>query len=325
MSISSRTKLDDNYSTTVSYSRQLNKLHHERTFWFHLKTLYLFTKSDFKTVVLPQSLFAIASVYYSKGFIGSPPQIALRITLALVWIWTHLLAEDVSNQRLPDAILEDAVNEPWRPLPSKRLTAAEASLLLRYLLPIAYGLSVLLGATAPSTTLMAAIYLYNDLEGASCGPYFRNILNAAGLACFGWGAAEILLAGVTTDIGMPVKYPYEWIGLTAVIVATTVQAQDLPDIPGDEARGRQSMPLLYGELWTRASIAVLVVLWTMTCLVYWEVQSPTVWLVLLSAALSIAILTLLWLGQDWDEIVWKLWCIWTTMIFTLPLFSSAPI
>lgn len=299
--------------------------HQYRGFWFHIKTLYLFTKSDFKTVILPQSFFAIALAHHSGGLVGGPAQVSCRIALALTWLWTHLLVENIANQRLPESALEDAVNKPWRPLPSERLTGAEATLLLRFVLPAAYMLSLVVGATAPSTTLMTLMWLYNDLEGASCGPWTRNLLNAVGLACFGWGTVEVLLDAATDDpitATVPGRLPYEWIGLTALLVATTIQAQDLPDIPGDKARGRSTMPLLYGELSTRVSVAVSVVSWSVACLVYWEIKSSVVWLMPLSTAFSMAMLTLLRQSRDLDEIVWKLWCVWVTMVYSLPFFGS---
>lgn len=48
---------------------QNSGVHRKRNLNFHLYTLFLFTKSDFKTVVFPQSIFAVAVCHVA----GPPP------------------------------------------------------------------------------------------------------------------------------------------------------------------------------------------------------------------------------------------------------------
>lgn len=244
-----------------------------------------------------------------------------RIPLALTWLWTHLLIENISNQRLPGSIIEDSINKPWRPLPSRRLAGIQALQLLQILVPFTLVLSFFLGAFTPSATLMTFIWLYNDLDAAGTGPCQRNIVNSAGLACFGWGAMSVLLTGQEQRNDSSQDVRLAWISLTAAVVATTVHTQDLPDIPGDKARGRKTMPLLYGEAWARGSLAVLILIWSLACLKYWNVGSLFVWFIQISIALAIIVLVTFRLGQFYDELSWKLWCIWATMLYMLPLFS----
>lgn len=77
--------------------------HRERSLSFHLYTLFLFTKSDFKTVIFPQSIFAIAVALsgaavsprpYSGTYISA---VLLRVPHMVAWIWIHLLVENLAN------------------------------------------------------------------------------------------------------------------------------------------------------------------------------------------------------------------------------------
>ncbi|KAI1125035.1 UbiA prenyltransferase family-domain-containing protein [Nemania abortiva] len=285
---------------------------------YHLVTLFLFTKSDFKTVILPQSVFALSLVFSMSSetqlFHHRPREVAFRVPYMLIWMWLHLLVEDIANQTLSSSFAEDAINKPWRPIPSGRLTITEARKLIQLVVPVALAVSILLGSFLPSTTLMTMIWLYNDLDGSSTGPLFRNLLNAAGLACFGWGAVCVLLAG---DIGSS-DIPRLWLLLTAALTSSTVHIQDLPDKEGDKARKRRTAPLVYGENPTRWSVVILTCFWSLVCPVFWRVSFPSA-LVPLVISSSMSAVVLLGKSQFCNELGWKIWCIWVTAIFLLPL------
>ncbi len=64
----------------------------------HLRTLFLFTRSDFKTDIFPQSVFAIAATLTGPALTEvesapSIPQLAYRLPSALLWVRTNLLNE----------------------------------------------------------------------------------------------------------------------------------------------------------------------------------------------------------------------------------------
>ncbi|KAI0489565.1 UbiA prenyltransferase family-domain-containing protein [Xylaria cf. heliscus] len=302
--------------TPKSIVKQSRALH------YHLITLFLFTKSDFKTVIFPQSVFALSFAFSRSGaaqlYQYGPGDVALRILYMLVWIWLHLLVEDIANQKLDSSIVEDTINKPWRPIPAGRLTVMEARNLIQVAVVAALVLSVFLGALLPSTTLMTMIWLYNDLDGSSTGPLIRNLLNAAGLACFGWGGVCVLLAGATGDGNMT----RDWLLLTAAIVSTTVHVQDLPDKEGDKARKRRTAPLVYGECWTRWSVTVLALFWSLVCPAFWRVSFRYAAAPLGISSIMGAVI-LLGRNPSHSEIGWKLWCLWITVIFVLPLLSSS--
>ncbi|KAI1481877.1 UbiA prenyltransferase family-domain-containing protein [Daldinia eschscholtzii] len=294
-----------------------------RTVRFHLKTMFLFTKSDFKTVILPQSIFSLALVLSDAGKTMAPTQnlaeIALRIPYMFMWLWLHLLVEDVANQRLPEAILEDKENKPWRPIPTKRLTPKEAQKLLRVAVIIACGSNLFFRSFMPSTSLITLIWLYNDLDGNSAGVLQRNAITTLGLCSFGWGSVTTLLAGDISPEGN--KLLSQWIALTGSMVATTIQVQDFPDIAGDIVRKRKTMPLVYGQQLSRWSLALFTIVWSIACPAFWDAVVPA-WLVVLFLGGAMVILTALRWDQSSNERLFVLWCCWSTAIHLLPLFSN---
>ncbi|KAI0546409.1 UbiA prenyltransferase family [Xylaria curta] len=277
-----------------------------RRAWFHTVTLFLFTKSDFKTVVIPQTIFALSAAL-------SDHDVAIRFPYAVAWIWIHILVADLSNQRLPESVCEDKVNKPWRPMPAGRLTPRDAQIWLQIAIWLALLLSIMCNSLQPSTTLMTFLWLYNDLDGSSIGPFQRNLLNAVGLACFNWGGTSVLLGSCTN------RGPFtNWIILLAFVVTTTVQVQDLPDMEGDRARKRLTVPLAYGEEVGRWGAAVLAPVWSVVCTVFW--RTPVLLAVIpffISVAMAASIV--LRRSQESDELGWKLWCLWVGCLYILPL------
>jgi 4-hydroxybenzoate polyprenyltransferase len=297
------------------------KMNGMKTIWSHIVTLFLFTKSDFKTVVLPQTICALSIALSSRGPSQEcrlePQDVAIRMPCVIAWIWIHLLVENLANQRLPESIDEDKVNKPWRPIPAGRLTPADAQTWLQVAVPVALIISILFNSLPSSTALMTMIWLYNDLDGSSRGPGQRNCLNAAGLACFSWGAVTVLL-GSCVERDLVAK----WIMLLSLVVATTVHVQDLPDMAGDYARDRKTFPLVYGELVARWSAAILAPCLSLACTFFW---STSVFLGLIPLGISVSMSTVIVLrkSQPLDEIGWKLWCLWAVSLYSLPLLGNS--
>ncbi|KAI1139362.1 UbiA prenyltransferase family-domain-containing protein [Hypoxylon sp. FL0543] len=297
-----------------------------RTVGFHMKTIFLFTKSDIKTVLIPQSVFALSMVYSQRRLedtLAQPfnsSQTTSRLIYMMVWIYLHLLVEDITNQRKPKSVLEDKINRPWRPIPAGRLTAAEARSILRIAVFLSLATSFVLNTWMTSVSLMTAIWLYNDLDCHNAGPWLRNGLNVAGMTCFGRGAVTVLLGGHIG--GETEKTLRNWHVLMGAVIQTTVHAQDFADIAGDKARNRKTMPLLYCEALSRWTVAVPVPVWSFICLNFWHVDSWVVQGVLLGIAGNIAVLVTVKWGKQCDEWAWRLWCLWVTVLYLLPLFSS---
>ncbi|RFU74505.1 prenyltransferase [Trichoderma arundinaceum] len=242
-------------------------------------------------------------------------EVAFRVPLMLAWIWLNLLVEDIANQRLAGSIIEDEVNKPWRPLPSHRLTQEQARDWLIVAIAAAVGSSIFLGGYTASVTLMLFIWMYNDLDGSNSGIWIRNALNAGGLMCFSWGALATLSGGQL------LPRAFTWILVTGAIIMTTVHAQDLPDIEGDMARGRLTVPLLYGETAARVSLAAMVMFWSVVCPLFWD-ASAWGWAASTSIGSVMSVLALQKRGQQCDEVVWKLWCLWIAALYLLPALGK---
>ncbi|OLN88076.1 hypothetical protein CCHL11_00230 [Colletotrichum chlorophyti] len=286
---------------------------------FHLKTLYLFTRSDIKTVLAPQIIFILSIALSRKSLTTAEnptsSEAVRRLPLAIMWIWLHLIVCGISNQRLADSIIEDELNKPWRPLAAKRLTPEHAQKLLLAIIPLVACASVLLGGFKPTLMMMTLIWMYNDLDGSSINIWARNFINMGGIMCFSAGSLEVLSGGEL------LPRTWAWIGLTGAVIATTVQALDIPDMEGDRARGRQTIPLIYGENVTRGGLAVMVMLSSIACSVFWELD-PVYWTAPLGVGILMAVLTVLRRDQKSDDVVAKLWCLWMSVLYALPLFAA---
>ena len=287
---------------------------------YHLNTLWLLTKSDVKTVILPQMTFALASSL-SNGFTSSevsvnPLNMTVRLLQSLLWLWLTLLVADISNQRLPDSIMEDSINKPWRVFPSQRISPEQACHFMLFLVPGVVALSMFLGAYRETLTLFCLLWMYNDLGGANESLIWRNILNSAGLTCFSAGTIAITAGTIDYDIS---SRPVCWLLVCACAISTTIHAQDLPDVEGDAARGRVTIPLLLGDRLSRISLVFGVVFWSFICPWFWHLSLlgfvPTV-----LAGCVFVFQTLYYRDVKSDKLVWKLWCIWAMTIYLIPVF-----
>ncbi|KAI4211382.1 MAG: hypothetical protein LQ351_005808 [Letrouitia transgressa] len=163
------------------------------------RTLYLFTRSDLKTILYPSLLFAVSTAFYFSlsTFTSTPPtaSLFLRPLIAAAWVWLNLLVFCIGNQRLPHSIAEDKLNKPWRPIPSGRLSPAQAKENWITAQVIAASLSLALGQGLwQCLALMVLGYIYNDLGAGDRSSVLRNLLSAAGFLCFGTGAAAVTMA-----------------------------------------------------------------------------------------------------------------------------------
>ena len=165
---------------------------------FNLHTIWLFTLNDLKSIVCPETAFAFFSALSGRGLTTNATpclsEILGRLPQIIVWNWANLLLFDVANQRLPQSILEDTINKPWRPMPSKRLTDHEARRFLLVLVPTVFLVSTYLGGLFESLAMMSLTWMYNDLGGADENYIVRNLINACGFVCYSSGAT-IVAAG----------------------------------------------------------------------------------------------------------------------------------
>ncbi|TFK62620.1 hypothetical protein BDN72DRAFT_382982 [Pluteus cervinus] len=216
-----------------------------RSLFYHARILFLFTKSDMKTILLPVTVFSLALV--------SAPFHLPTLLMTVLWIWVHLLHFCIANQYY--STNEDALNKPWRPLPSGLLTTADAFTIRWSLVPICLFMSILHRTLVPSLVLLAATWLYNDCFWNKHG-VVKNFLNVVGYLAFECGAAVCL----SRNMGLTPSSTNALI-TSGLIILTTVHAGDFPDIGGDLKEGRNTLPILFPTL-TRHILCATITLWT---------------------------------------------------------------
>ncbi|KAI1086343.1 hypothetical protein F5B19DRAFT_479645 [Rostrohypoxylon terebratum] len=288
---------------------------------FSIKSVFLFTESDFKTVLLPQGVFAL-SIVSAKYRISenltqpTPDKVLLWLPLITVWIWVHLVVAGTSNRSLPESKLEDQINKAQRPVRTVKLTSMETLTTLRTVVILSMGMSLVFNSYLPSIIFMILLWVYNDLVRNNAGPWTRNGLNALGMACFNWGAARTFLG---SEASKNEKVLGNWYVLMAAIAMTTIHTQVFPDVAGDEGQGRKTMSSVYGEAFPRWSIASFVMAWSLICLKLWNVSSWVACLSSVGLGAIISALVLLRLGRLSDGWAWRLWCYWVITLYLQPV------
>ncbi|KAI0179157.1 hypothetical protein GGR52DRAFT_293918 [Hypoxylon sp. FL1284] len=150
----------------------------------------------------------------------------------------------------------------------------------------------------------------------------RNLIIAAAFGVYNTGSVKVAVGADTVrgGGGLFVGLSYEgivWAAMVSVAIFTTMQVQDLQDVEGDRARGRRSAPIVMGDRLARWSVAVPMLVWPAAGAWFWgagvALASPQIALGTLVAARC------LWCsGMQADKLTWRLWCLWTAMLYTLP-------
>ncbi|KAI9849934.1 MAG: hypothetical protein M1837_000148 [Sclerophora amabilis] len=296
----------------------------QRSIFFHLHTIFLFTVNDIKTIVVPLTILGVAGALSGSLLTTNAApnllDVLARIPQVVFYNWINVLIFDISNQCQPGSVLEDVANKPHRPIPSKRITAAQARRLLTFVIPAVYAATLYLGGSREAVALMVMTWMHNDLGCAEDGSFvMKNLLNALGYMCYGSGAMAIAaghgqheLNGTTANL---------WLAIIGAVIFTSVHTQDLPDMDGDAARDRRTVPLVYGHVAARWSIAVPVTAMSLICPAFFGL-GPLGYLPPVIGGGLIAFRTLSLRTVAADAVTWKIWCAWLTLIFLLPLFKD---
>ncbi|KLO17151.1 hypothetical protein SCHPADRAFT_821934 [Schizopora paradoxa] len=269
-------------------------------------TLFLFTKSDFKTTVFPATLMAAAA---------APLRTPSHLLHAFFWVWLHILQFDVSNQTINP--LEDEVNKKDRPLPAKRITLRNALILRWALVPICWLLSFCYSdqALLASIGLCMLTALHNELS-ASQHWVGKNGIAACAATAFELGA--ILVIG---DDRTRLSRVAELSLICSVgIFSSTFHAQDFKDVDGDAQVGRKTVPIMYPNL-AAPALAITLLGWSAYLITLWQVGLVTATLFGGTAVLT----SLAYLYST--TIVQYQWCyylynFWMTFAHCLPFFRG---
>ncbi|KAL8823539.1 MAG: hypothetical protein Q9191_005766, partial [Dirinaria sp. TL-2023a] len=196
---------------------------------YHLHTLWLFTKSDIKSILAPTLAFGFLSAQ-SSVLLVSPSlrhvQLLSRLGMIFAWGWINLFLLCVNNQRKPIAIEEDRINKSWRPLPAGRLTSPQATYLMLAALPLGWLVSSCTGGFYQFFLLLLLNVWYNDLGGGE-NVISRNLINAIGFTLYNSAALDILSGGKARSWESAISA--KWLITVGAIVLVTIHVQDLRD------------------------------------------------------------------------------------------------
>ncbi|UPX14782.1 uncharacterized protein EKO05_0005254 [Ascochyta rabiei] len=291
---------------------------------FHARTLLLFTGDQILDTVIPGTAFGILAAL-SGPTLNLPDQsyvsVVQRIPQTVMWLWLVILQFCVQNQRSEDSVQEDAINKPWRPIPSGRMTSEQAETLLKVTHFAAGVLSYELNVMHIFLVYVCLITAYNDYGGGNKSGIIRNLFCGAGFSCYFSGALSI---AVGSDVSLS-SAAWKWTAIIAFgILATTIQTQEFRDEAGDRARGRRT---LITELGRKVS------LWTVFAAVaFWSVYTP---LGFFAGGWKTALLPSTFGGyllvtaarayrtgdNKLDRKMYKIWCLWMFGFCPLPLLA----
>ncbi|KAI0148177.1 UbiA prenyltransferase family-domain-containing protein [Hypoxylon sp. NC0597] len=286
----------------------------------YIKTIWLFTYSDMKTIMFPQSIFGVMTAYTAcilhqpTADYGIWDWLFVRYPLTLLWTWSNLLPFDIFNQLSEEAIEEDRINKPWRPLPSGMINREQASSLMLKHYIFAVIVSINIGGLRQSISLILLGTWYNAGGGADRSFVIRNAINAAGILSFASGAMEVALG---TPLLMT-RPSIQWLGILAFVIFSTIQTQDLYDMEGDSYRNQKTMPLVLGDSLTRWLTAVMVAVFSFVCPGYWHLGWHGFVIPLLLGGL-IATRTLSYRSPEGDKRTFQIWNAWLVSIYSLPV------
>lgn len=126
----------------------LNQVH------YHVYSVWLFTFSDLKTIVLPETAFGLLISISSKNDWCEIVKVLCRGPLVIFWMWINLLPFCINNQRHPASIAEDVVNKPWRTMPSKRWNSTQAKYAMIFFYAVAAFVGLHIGGLGSTCGLM---------------------------------------------------------------------------------------------------------------------------------------------------------------------------
>ncbi|KAJ8088046.1 hypothetical protein PM082_013597 [Marasmius tenuissimus] len=271
-----------------------------------LFTLFLYTKSDIKTTLIP-----IAIV----GYVAAPVHSLQHAIEEFLWIWLHLLQFTTSNQSCSQtAVVEDAKNKPDRPIPSGRMSLTGTRILRWTLVPVcliaSYQFST--AVLAASVAVIAITVWYNEFHGGGTYWPIRNWLNGIGFGAFETGA--VLLAGENRD-------QFDLVAARAILIstllyATTTHTQDFKDVIGDRQIGRSTFPLDHPRV-ARVSVLVVLMAWSFFQSYVWDLDLVTMCAVC-ALALYVGLRFYLIRGMKDDQISFYWYNLWLSFAYAMP-------
>ncbi len=224
----------------------------------------------------------------------------------------------MNNEHRQADVEEDKKNKPWRPIPAGRLSVEETRSFMLASYVVAILGSAYLGGLPECLALIVQGWIYNELGGANESFLTRNILNATGYMTFAAGAAKV--ACIHSGTAMQ-RETYIWFVLLGVVIATTIQFQDLYDQQGDRVRGRRTIPLVLGDGIARVSVGLPVAVWSLLCPAFWRLDTRGF---VLPVTLGAVVIFRLfhYRSVSADKTSFKVWNAWVVVLYLLPFVKA---
>jgi 4-hydroxybenzoate polyprenyltransferase len=230
--------------------------------------------------------------------------------------WATVFIFDLANQRLPESVQEDLANKPWRPIPTGKVNSEQTRRGMLIAIPLVLALNTILGVWKETALIFILTWLYNDLKGGD--EVIRDLIISVAFGIYNHASLKLAV-----DAGTEVtQQGYIWIALISGVILTTMQVQDLKDQAGDEGRNRRTIPLVFGDSFSRWSIAGLVLLWSPICVFFWRLN---LWAYVLPMAIGTYLaFQVLWKRDPKaDAKAWRLWCVWMMVLYVLPVIHCS--
>ncbi|KAG8221438.1 hypothetical protein J3R82DRAFT_1629 [Butyriboletus roseoflavus] len=224
---------------------------------YHLYTIFLFTKNDILTALIPMTLLSVAS---------APLYSPIHVLPTIFWIWLHLLQFDLANQiKAPE---EDKVNKPSWPIPAGRITVRDAAILRWLMAPLCLAYSSLYSIQLVFASLEIQVfsYWYNEMDGD------KNWLSKNAILALMYGCAE--LGGTLVASCDPSKVSQTGklaVQLTIAVFTSTVHCQDFKDVEGDCLTGRCTVPMMF-PIASRLVVGLGLPIWSFLLCCIWDVD-----------------------------------------------------
>lgn len=196
---------------------------------------------------------------------------------------------NVSNQA--GGCTEDALNKPWRPIPSGRISPSHARALRWIVAVLCIRTSEEIGNDMVMCTLalLATTVLYDEL-GLSSHHIGKSFCNIVGYTSIEVGATKLMGELSITeffDSRTPLTFflgghrTLDSISIMAVCISgllifTTIQAQDFADVAGDRAMGRITFPIYAPEL-SRIATFCAIFAWSILISRFWNIGPACMW------------------------------------------------
>lgn len=218
-----------------------------RTAWYHvvareITLSWKFIAGDLSSAVVPALLW-IGAAWSS----GSLPGSALLWSIAkgTLYFWLYIYVFCLSNQLA--GISEDRLNKPHRPIVAGLVSVKGTQRRWLVVALIYLGVGVMLGVWKWMALWQVITLLHNFGRWAKLW-LTKNLSMGLGIIAQ-LGAAWELVRPIT-----PIAW--QWMIVIAAAIFVLVPVQDLRDMVGDQAAGRRTLPLVFGERTTRYGLAL---------------------------------------------------------------------